>query len=70
MNEQDIDEWSIRKIIIIDMDLFYIKRESFVTAEVMWIIQELKSICFIKRRYQLTSVKWFYGIQPIVLIVG
>jgi len=35
MNEQDIDEWSIRKIIIIDMELFYIKRESFVTAEVM-----------------------------------
>jgi hypothetical protein len=53
-NEQDIEELSIRKIIIIDTGLFHIKRESFVTieAEVMWIIQESKSICFIKRRYQ------------------
>jgi len=54
VNEQDIEELSIRKIIIIDTGLFHIKRESFVTieAEVMWIIQESKSICFIKRRYQ------------------
>ena len=53
-NEQDIEELSIRKIIIIDTGLFHIKRESFVTIEpeVMWIIQESKSICFIKRRYQ------------------
>ena len=56
-NEQDIEELSIRKIIIIDTGLFHIihiKRESFVTieAEVMWIIQESKSSCFIKRRYQ------------------
>ena len=53
-NEQDIEELSIRKIIIIDTGLFHIKRESFVTieGEVMWIIQESKSICFIKRRYQ------------------
>jgi hypothetical protein len=54
VNEQDIEELSIRKIIIIDTGLFHIKRESFVTieAEVMWIIQESKLICFIKRRYQ------------------
>jgi hypothetical protein len=54
VNEQDIEELSIRKIIIIDTGLFHIKRESFITieAEVMWIIQESKSICFIKRRYQ------------------
>ena len=53
-NEQDIEELSIRKIIIIDTGLFHIKRESFVTieVEVMWILQESKSICFIKRRYQ------------------
>lgn len=53
-NEQDIEELSIRQIIIIDTGLFHIKRESFVTieAEVMWIIQESKSICFLKRRYQ------------------
>ena len=51
-NEQDIEELSIRIIII--FETFHIKRESFVTieAEVMWIIQESKSICFIKRRYQ------------------
>jgi hypothetical protein len=51
-NEQDIEELSIRKIIIIDTGPFHIKGESFVTieAEVMWIIQESKSICFIKRR--------------------
>ena len=55
VNEQDIEELSIRKIIIIDTGLFHIKRESFITieAEVMWIIQESKSICFIKRRYQM-----------------
>jgi hypothetical protein len=54
VNEQDIEELSICKIRIIDTGLFHIKRESFVTieAEVMWIIQESKSICFIKRRYQ------------------
>ena len=54
MNEQDIEKLSIRKIRIIDTGLFHIKRESFITieAEVMWIIQESKSICFIKRRYQ------------------
>jgi hypothetical protein len=54
VNEHDIEELSIRKIIIIDTGLFHIKGESFVTieAEVMWIIQESKSICFIKRRYQ------------------
>ena len=71
-NEQDIEELSIRKIIIIDTGLFHIKGESFVTIEpeVMWIIQESKSICFIKRRYQSTSMKWFHGIQPIVSIVG
>ena len=55
-NEQDIEELSIRKIIILDTGIFHIKRESFVTVtieeEVMWIIQESKSICFIKRRYQ------------------
>jgi hypothetical protein len=53
-NEQDIEELSIRKIIILDTGLFHIKRESFVTIEeeVVWIIQESKSICFIKRRYQ------------------
>ena len=32
-NEQDIEELSIRKIIIIDTGLFHIKRESFVTIE-------------------------------------
>ena len=54
VNEQDIEELSIRKIRIIDTGLFHIKRESFITieAEVMWIIQESKLICFIKRRYQ------------------
>ncbi|KAJ0959519.1 hypothetical protein HanPSC8_Chr00c054g0803541 [Helianthus annuus] len=53
-NEQDIEELSIRKIIIIDTGLFHIKGESFVTieAEVMWIIQESKLISFIKRRSQ------------------
>jgi len=53
-NEQDIEELSIRKIIIIDTGLFHIKRKSFVTieAEVISIIQESKSICFIKRGYQ------------------
>jgi len=53
-NEQYIEELSIRKIIILDAGLFHIKRESFVTieAEVMQIIQESKSICFRKRRYQ------------------
>ena len=53
-NEQDIEELSIRKIIIMDTGLFPIKRESFVTieAEVISIIQESKSICFIKRGYQ------------------
>ena len=53
-NEQDIEELSIRKIIIIDTGLFHRKGESCVTieAEVMWIIQESKSICFIERRYQ------------------
>jgi hypothetical protein len=36
-NEQDIEELSIRKIIILDTGLFHIKRESFVTigAEMM-----------------------------------
>jgi hypothetical protein len=54
MNEQDIEELSIHKSIIFDTGLFHIKRESFVTieAEVMWIIQESKSICFVKRKYQ------------------
>ena len=53
-NEQGSEELSICKIIIIDTGLFHIKRESFVTIEpeVIWIIQESKSICFIKRRYQ------------------
>jgi hypothetical protein len=53
-NEQDIEELSIRKIKILDTGPFHIKGESFVTkeAEVMWILQESKSICFIKRRYQ------------------
>jgi hypothetical protein len=32
-NEQDIEELSIRKIIILDTGLFHIKRESFVTIE-------------------------------------
>jgi len=31
----------------IDTGRFHIKRESFVTVEVMWIIQESKSISFI-----------------------
>ena len=53
-NEQDIEELSIRKIIIIDTGLFHIKRESFVTieAEVILIIPESKSICFLKTVYQ------------------
>jgi len=53
-NEQDIEKLSVRKIRIIDTGLFHIKRESFVTieAEVISIIQESKSICFIKRGYQ------------------
>jgi hypothetical protein len=53
-NEQDIQELSIQKIVIIDTSLFHNKRESFVTRkrEVMWIIQESKSVCFRKRRYQ------------------
>jgi hypothetical protein len=53
-NEQDIEKLSIRKIRIIDTGLFHRKGESCVPieAEVMWIIQESKSICFIKRRYQ------------------
>jgi len=53
-NEQDFEELSICKIIIIDTGLFHIKRESFVTieAEVILIIQEPKSICFIKIVYQ------------------
>ena len=44
VNEQDIEELSICKIIIIDTGLFHIKRESFVTieAELVWIIQESK----------------------------
>ena len=53
-NEQDIEELSIRKIIIIDTGPFHKKRESFVTieTEVILIIQESKSICFKKRGYQ------------------
>jgi len=53
-NEQDIEELSIRKIIIIDTGPFHKKRESFVTieTEVISIIQESKSICFKKRGYQ------------------
>jgi hypothetical protein len=53
-NEQDIEELSIRKIRIMDTGPFHRKGESCITieAEVMWIIQESKSICFIKRRYQ------------------
>jgi len=52
VNEQDIEELSICKIIIIDTDLFHRKGESFDTAKLRRIIQESKSICFIKRRDQ------------------
>jgi hypothetical protein len=50
-NEQDVEELSIRKIKI--PGPFHIKRESFVPIEtgVILIIQESKSIYFIKRGY-------------------
>jgi hypothetical protein len=30
----------------------------------------IKSICFIKIKYQWTFMIWFHGIQPILLIIG
>ncbi len=54
VTEQDIEELSIRKIRVLNTGPFHIKREYFVTIEggEISIIQESKSICFIKRGYQ------------------
>lgn len=60
--------------LVIFQKVFYFLRKRGIlcsnrTKVLMWITQESKLICFIKRRYQWTFTKWFYGIQSIILIV-